>query len=67
MKNSHQQGLFGKYELKKSDGEPIDPDAVYFILRIDNDTDALHAAMQWAINKSNWPLFNDLRKGYDEY
>lgn len=32
-------GLFGKYKIAKSDGSPIDPDAIYFVLRIDGKRD----------------------------
>ena len=40
MDKSHKTGLYGKYQIKKADGSPVDPDANYFILRIDNDPDA---------------------------
>ena len=34
------RGLYGKYEIKKKNGEPVDPNAVYFTLRIDTDPHA---------------------------
>lgn len=32
-----QRGLYGKYEIRKTNGEELDPKAVYFVLRIDTD------------------------------
>ena len=45
-------GLHQRYIVKKVDGSPVDPDAVYFVLRIDGDgDDPIHiAACQNAIN-----------------
>ena len=34
------KGLYGKYEIKKTDGTPVDPEAVYFTLRLDTDPHA---------------------------
>lgn len=30
------KGLYNKYTISKTDGIPVDPDAVYFVLRIDS-------------------------------
>lgn len=30
-------GLFNKYIIQKADGSPIDPNAQYFVLRLDTD------------------------------
>lgn len=54
--------LLDKYIVTKSSGEPVDPRARYFVLRYDNDKDALAAAMLWASLKGLWGLFDDLRK-----
>lgn len=54
--------LYEKYVVTKKDGTPIDPDAVYFVLRVDNDEDALFAAMLWAVRKERMGLYEDLRK-----
>jgi hypothetical protein len=35
MTNNH--GLFNKYTVTKTNGEPTDPGAQYFVLRIDTD------------------------------
>ena len=39
------QGIYGKYKLEKADGSPVDPDACYFVLRLDTD-EAARAAMR---------------------
>ena len=31
-----QKGLYQKYIIHKADGSPVDPDAVYFVLRVDD-------------------------------
>ena len=62
MNKSHTEGLYGKYNIAMVDGSPVDPNSMYFILRIDNDPDALLAAMLWAISKNNWVLLNDLKQ-----
>lgn len=38
-----QKGLYGKYIIQKADGEPVDPKAVYFTLRLDTDPHAREA------------------------
>ena len=54
------EGLYKKYNVTKANGTPNDPRAKYFVLRIDNDLDALIAALRWARAKGNDKLFNDL-------
>lgn len=54
--------LHDKFVVTKKDGTPVDPDAVYFVLRVDNDEDALFAAMLWAVRKDKMGLYEDLRK-----
>lgn len=34
------KGLYKKYIVKRADGSPTDPDAKYFVLRIDTDPHA---------------------------
>lgn len=41
-------GLFQKYCVTKRDGSPVDPDAVYFVLRLDTDAMARVAARAYA-------------------
>lgn len=40
--------LYGKYEVRKTDGTPIDPEAQYFVLRLDTDPTAQNAALTYA-------------------
>ena len=42
------KGLYGKYTVIKANGEPIDPDAQYFVLRIDTDKHARVALEAYA-------------------
>lgn len=41
-------GYYGKYIVTKADGSPVDPDAVYFPLRLDTDPYARIAAAAYA-------------------
>lgn len=36
-----------KYRIEKTNGNPVDEDAVYLVLRLDNDYGALKAAEKW--------------------
>ena len=56
------QGLFDKYRVTKKEGE-TDPDAVYFVLRLDTDPAARSAAMYYAssIGLKNPLLYEHLR------
>lgn len=40
--------LYNKYIVQKSDGSPVDPNAQYFVLRIDTDPAARHAVLMYA-------------------
>lgn len=42
--------LYQKYTVSKTDGEPIDPDARYFVLRIDTDPAARRALQAYISN-----------------
>lgn len=42
------QKLFGKYNITKADGTPTDPNAQYFVLRIDTDPAARSALKTYA-------------------
>jgi len=42
------KGLYIKYHVEKADGTPVDPEAVYFVLRIDTDRDARSALWFYA-------------------
>ena len=41
-------GLYRKYKIEKASGEPIDPHADYFVLRIDTDQWARKALEKYA-------------------
>lgn len=41
------KGWYGKYIIKKANGEPIDPHAQYFVLRIDTDPHARAALREY--------------------
>ena len=58
------KGLGGKYIVSKSSGEPVDPEAKYFVLRLDTDPVARHAARVYArdIEAKNPRLARDLRE-----
>ena len=55
--------LYNKYVVTKSDGSPVDPEAQYFVLRIDTDVAARHAVLQYAsyIGASDPEFANQLR------
>lgn len=40
--------LFEKYKIEKADGSPVDPSAMYFVLRIDTDVHARIALRAYA-------------------
>lgn len=55
--------LYNKYIVTKTDGSPVDPDAQYFVLRIDTDPAARHAVLQYAayIGASDPEFADELR------
>jgi hypothetical protein len=59
---SSDQGVFGKYVLSKASGRPLDPEACYFVLRLDKDAAARFAAMEYARHCDNRALADDLTK-----
>jgi len=62
-------GLFHKYVVGKADGSRTDPAADYFVLRLDTDAAARHAARTYArdVEGSNPDLASDLRSRCDRY
>ena len=54
------RGVYGKYILAKADGSDIDPDACYFILRLDTDVAARAAARTYAEECGNKSLADDI-------
>lgn len=62
MKNYKEVGYMEKYIIKKTNGNPIDPNAEYFVLRIDKDPHAKKALRAYAdsVRKDNPILATDL-------
>ncbi len=58
-------GLYDKYTIKKVDGSVVDPDALYFVLRIDTDEHAREALRAYINSleesRENSALADDLR------
>lgn len=57
-------GLFQKYTVTKTDGTPVDPQAVYFVLRLDTDSSARTVTMIYSglIRRENPKLSKDIRE-----
>jgi len=58
------KGLYGKYRIEKSNGEPVDPGAMYFTLRIDTDKHAREAIRAYieSCREENPELAGDLER-----
>ncbi len=56
------RGFYNKYCITKRDGSPIDPNACYFVMRIDTDPHARKALRAYikSVRKENLPLASDL-------
>lgn len=50
MSNYKQGGYEKKYIIQKASGKPVDPDAEYFVLRLDKDPYALDALYGYAVS-----------------
>ena len=55
-------GIYKKYLVSKVNGEPVDPEAHYFVLRLDKDPAARAAARTYAmiVRDTNHELYDDL-------
>lgn len=62
-------GFFGKYIIAKADGTPVNREADYFVLRLDTDKWARHAARAYArcIRQENPELADDLESRCDAH
>lgn len=62
-------GLKDKYEVRKTNGKPVDPEAWYFLLRVDHDIHAQKAAMCYAdsVESENPVLAYELRTKVKSY
>ena len=69
MSNYKQGGYESKYIITKTSGKPVDPEADYFVLRLDKDPHALEAIYAYAtsVMGSNKQLSTDLMKIFRYY
>lgn len=69
MANYKKGGYEKKYIISKSNGKPVDPNADYFVLRLDKDPHAIKALITYAnsVQKDNVELATDLWKKINEY
>lgn len=54
------QELYNKYNVTKANGEPTDPNAQYFVLRIDTDPAARVALIQYAYTQEDLAFREEL-------
>jgi len=56
------KGHYGKYIISKTDGSKVDPNADYFVLRLDKDPRARKAVLEYAksIRLEDPKLYEDL-------
>ena len=56
--------LYNKYIVTKTDGSPVDPNAQYFVLRIDTDPEARKALLHYSslISQDDPEFANELAK-----
>lgn len=68
-----QAGLYKKFEVSRTDGEELPPEAAFLVLRLDEHGDeedqketqaARWAALQYAIQTGNQTLLKDLQQHY---
>lgn len=61
------RGLYGKYIIFKADGSEGDPEAKYFVLRVDTDKHARKALLAYAnsVKQENPVLAKDIIKYYE--
>ena len=61
------EGLYGKYRISKADGSPVDPNADYFVLRLDTDPVARRAAREYSYMTVDRKLALDLQERITKY
>ena len=61
------EGLYGKYRISKADGSPVDPEADYFVLRLDTDPVARRAAREYSYMTVDRKLALDLQERITKY
>ena len=60
------RGVFMKYRITKADGGRVDPEACYFVLRLDKDPAARKAMVEYAEHCGNQTLYADIYACIDE-
>jgi hypothetical protein len=67
--DKYKLGIYDKYVITKTDNSPIDPDAYYFVLRLDMDKHARVAAKAYAdsVRAFNPVLAEQLEEKVAEY
>ncbi len=61
------EGLYGKYRISKADGSPVDPNADYFVLRLDTDPVARRAAREYSYMTVDRKLALELQERITKY
>lgn len=63
-----EKGIYGKYVISKVDGSKVDPDACYFVLRLDTDPAAQKAMGQYvrSCRKENPELAEEIETALNE-
>lgn len=69
MSSFKEGGFHQKYIISKTNGNPIDPEAEYFLLRFDKDPHALKALYAYAksVQSDNPQLYEDLMLRVDRH
>ena len=69
MTNYRHGGYEKKYNISKTNGNPTDPKADYFVLRLDKDPHAIRALVTYAksVATDNLQLAYDLRMKLRDY
>ena len=69
MANYRHGGYEKKYNISKTNGNPTDPKADYFVLRLDKDPHAIRALVTYAksVATDNLQLAYDLRMKLRDY
>lgn len=60
LRGMPKSGLYGKYTIQKSDGSPMDPNADYFVLRLDIDPIARLAALEYSYQTDDETLAHQI-------
>lgn len=60
------EGIYGKYIIRKTDGSSITSDACYFVLRLDTDPAAQAAMRTYASETKDHKLADDITNCLDE-